>query len=358
MTERPQRASELATTVPAHYGGLLAREDVGKGVHFVSSEAVTEVMRWPDAIEAVRCAYSQPLEPASVPHRTVGRGDGAWLRTLAAVPPQSRYFGAKLMGMSASSSTPAVNYVIVLFDRLSSRIVGLVDGCQVTAYRTAATSAVALDGLAPAGPVNLGVIGSGLEASMHIRAFAAVRPLENVVVYSPTETRREALAESVTRELGVPARAVASAVETTAEADVVLAAARSRGEQPLLFGRDLRAGMVVVSIGSTVPEQREIDVSVVDSCDLIVCDDVAEVLGETGDMLAAEQAGLAFAEKTFSLNDLLLGRIEERRALARTPLFKSIGGGLQDVAVAEVVFRKALEEDLATPLPISFEMKA
>jgi alanine dehydrogenase len=337
--------------------GEVAEQDAG-GVHFVSSAAAGAVLSWPLAIDAIRAAYAQPRDAAATPHRTVARAGGAWLRTLPAVLPQSRYFGAKLMGMAAASASPGVNYVIVLYDRVTSRLVAFVDGCLVTAYRTAATSAVALDRLAPPGPASLGVIGSGLEASMHVRAFAAVRPLTDVAVYSPAQAHREALAESLTRDLGVRARGVRSVADAVESASVALAAARSRDEQPLLFGSDLRPGMTVVSIGSTVPEQREIDASVVGRCDLLVFDDPHEVIGETGAMLAAAEAQIPFADKSFSLTDLLCGAIDDRCAQAEIPMFKSVGGGLQDVAVAEVVFRTALAEGRTLRLPIAFDTKS
>jgi alanine dehydrogenase len=106
-----------------------------------------------------------------------------------------------------------------------------------------------------------------------------------------------------------------------------------------------------------VPGQREIDVSVVAACDLIVCDDVEEVTGQTGDMLEAARAGIDFRDKTFSLHELLTGELDGRVSAAQRPLFKSIGGGLQDVVVAEVVLGKALAAGIATPLPIQFEKK-
>jgi ornithine cyclodeaminase/alanine dehydrogenase len=113
----------------------------------------------------------------------------------------------------------------------------------------------------------------------------------------------------------------------------------------------------VVSIGSTVPDQREIDVSVVAACDLIVCDAVEEVAEQTGDMLEAARAGVEYRGKTFSLHQLLTGELDERVAAARRGLFKSVGGGLQDMVVAELVLRKALAAGVATPLPIEFEKK-
>ncbi|ORC49103.1 ornithine cyclodeaminase [Burkholderia sp. A27] len=324
---------------------------------FVSSDTAKAVFDWTDAIRALQSAYAQPVPPKSAPPRTVAAAGKTWLRTLPAVPVGGRYYGAKIMGMAMDAAAPGVEYVIVLFDRETSRIAAFVDGNLVTGYRTAATSAAALDRLAPRGAARLAVLGSGLEATMHTRAIASVRDLTEVVVFSPTPERRAAFAQAVTRDLGVPARGVASAQEAVDGAGIVLAAARARGEQPILFGDWLESGATVVSIGSTIPEQREIDVSVVARSDIIVCDTLEEVLEETGDMLAAHEAGIAFRDKSFSLTDLMSGAIDERLKDARTRMYKSVGGGLQDIVVAELILGKAIAAGLATPLPIEFATK-
>lgn len=324
---------------------------------FVSSDAAQAVFRWEDAIRALQATYARSMAATATPPRTIASGEQAWLRSLPAMPPGGRYFGAKLMGMAMGAPSPGVEYVIVLFDRQTSRIAAFVDGHLVTAFRTAATSAAALDRLAPKGPVRLAVLGSGLESSMHTRAFATIRTLLEVSVFSPTPERRTAFAESVTRELGIPAKGAGSAQEAVEGADVVLAAARSRGEVPILYGSWLKAHSTVVSIGSTVPEQREIDVSVVERSDLIVCDALEEVLEETGDMIAARAAGLAVHDKAFSLADLMSGRCDQRLRSATLPMFKSVGGGLQDIVVAELILTQALQAGLTMRLPITFETK-
>jgi ornithine cyclodeaminase/alanine dehydrogenase-like protein (mu-crystallin family) len=51
------------------------------------------------------------------------------------------------------------------------------------------------------------------------------------------------------------------------------------------------------------------------------------------------------------------GEIEPERLAASSPMYKSVGGGLQDVVIAEMVLGRALEAGLATPLPISFLKK-
>jgi ornithine cyclodeaminase/alanine dehydrogenase len=325
---------------------------------FVSSETARTVFEWRGAVQALQAAYSQPIPAQSTPPRSVAAVGKTWLRTLSAVPVSGRYYGAKVMGAAMGSAHPGVEYVIVLFDRETSRIAGFVDGALVTGFRTAATSAAALDRMAPKGAARLAVLGSGLEASMHVRAIASVRELSEVIVFSPTPEKRAAFAEAVTRDLGVPARGVATGREAVAGAGLVLCAARSRGELPILHGDWLQPGATIVSIGSTVPSQREIDASVVARSDIIVCDMLEEVLEETGDMLAAKEAGVAFHDKSFSMVDLMSGKLESQLKEGQTRMFKSVGGGLQDIVVAELIMLRALEKGLVTDLPIAFDNKA
>jgi alanine dehydrogenase len=325
---------------------------------FVSEDTARAVFRWTDAVASLQAVYAQPFGPGACPPRTVAANGASWLRTLPANPPGCRHFGAKLMAASMSVPGAAVEYVIVLFDRETSRIAGFLDANLITGYRTAATSAAALDRMAPKGSARLGVIGSGLEASMHVRAFASVREMSEISVFSPTPAKREAFAAALSDELGVKVTAANSAQEAVGDADIVLTAARSYDEQPILFGDWLADTAMVVSIGSTIPQQREIDVSVVERSDLIVCDMLEEVLHETGDMLAAKQAGVSFASNAISLNELMAGSASDRMKIARRPMYKSVGSGLQDVVIGSLILTKALEAGSAVPLQMQFERKA
>lgn len=321
---------------------------------FVSAEVSRKVLVFEDVIAALRDAYSLKHGPLVSPPRVVTRGAGNWLRALAASPPNSRYMGAKIFGFGRAKS---VSYLIALFEQETGALAALVDANLITAYRTAATSAVAVDRLAPTGPAALGVLGSGLEAQMHARAIASTRPIDALRVFSPTAANRDAFAAAFSSELGIRCVAVDSAEKAVEGASIVVAAARSHDETPILRGKWLRDGMLVVSIGSTLPEQREIDEDVVAACDLIVCDICEEVIEETGDMLAAKAAGVSFEHKIISLNDLMTGVAADRLTAARRPMFKSIGAAIQDIVVAELVVKKAVAAGLAQESSLGFLMK-
>jgi len=321
--------------------------------YFVSRDASRLGLEWPAVIERLRAAYSIVHTEKSNPRRSVARDESSWVRSLTSVPSVGRYMGSKVFGLGPAK---LINYAIVLIDRSSGLIAGLVDGAPITAMRTAATSALAIDVLARKDASILGVLGSGDEASAHVEAIAHVRQIETLRVYSPAPHKREQFARYFAAKLGITALAVETPQLAVTGAHIVVTAARSRDETPILDSTSLKAGMAIVSIGSTLPEQREIDTSVINDCDLIVCDSLEEVCEETGDLLAAKRAGVAFMHKTISLNQLLCG---ETNILARCqlPLFKSVGSALQDVVVAGLALERALAAGSATPLPFDFYTK-
>ena len=338
-----------------------SRDVATAGTHplFLSAEATERSFDWADAIRVIAETYAREGNAAMHPRRVVARGDGVWLRALAAVSPSGRHMGAKVFGLGREGG---VSYVIALFDQDSGALAALIDANYLTAVRTAATSAVAVERMARSGRTTLAVLGSGTEAQTHLRAVNTIRPLGHVRVFSPTAANRERFAARFAQELGIACDAAGSAREAVAGADVVVAAARSHDETPILEGAWLEPGMTIVSVGSTLPEQREIDSEVVARCDRIIADAPEEVAEETGDMLAAKADGVHFEAKLASLTDLMCGKQPGRASDDEITMYKSVGAAIQDVAVAEMCFRNAgrdgLGERLATPFSIKSVRKS
>jgi ornithine cyclodeaminase/alanine dehydrogenase len=111
--------------------------------------------------------------------------------------------------------------------------------------------------------------------------------------------------------------------------------------------------MTVVSIGSTLQEQHEVDVEVIRRADLIYADAPDEVAEETGDMLDATAAGIKFRSKLHSLQELVAGVVAGRRNSDQILLYKSVGSALQDLAVAELCLRRAGELGIGTAMPVT-----
>ena len=316
---------------------------------FLSDDDVTALADWPHAVRTLAAAYAQEVEDGNVPPRSMARGEGIWLRSLTAVAPGG-YMGCKLI--AASMRGRRASYLVSLFDTDTMELIALIDGNQITGLRTAATSAVAIDVMAPRRALKVGILGSGFEARGQLHALAATRDIEAVSVYSPNPASRGAFVAHFPNLAGklVAALSPQGAVQS---ADVVICAARARGEAPVLLGNWLSRGATVVSIGSTLPEQRELDISVLERATLVVADMPEEVLHDTGDMIAAQAAGLPVAERTVSLADLICGKVVARAHPDDIVVYKSVGSALQDVVLAAALLERARALGRGTVMPTS-----
>ena len=318
---------------------------------------IRAVLEWQPAVEAVRAAYAASAETAAAryPGRLIARGDGTFLRVLPGVP-DGGLMGTKII--AAAPKAGRVSYLIALFDQETAELVALLDGNSITGYRTAATSALAAGLLAVPGPLAVGVLGSGFEAAKHLRAVAAVREVTAARVYSPRPASRDRFARELA-DLGIPVEPVTSPQAAVDGAALAICAARSRDESPVLLGRWLTAGMTVVSVGSTVPEQREVDTETIARADLIVADDVHEVVADTGDLIAAREAGVETAGRVASLAALVGGACPGRTDGGQLILYKSVGSAVQDLAVAAMCVRAARDGGLGTnaPVPVDVVLK-
>ncbi|MFT4288931.1 ornithine cyclodeaminase family protein [Nocardioides sp.] len=310
---------------------------------------VERLVSWPEAVAALKAAYAEPVDPASVPGRSTARGPGHWLRSLPAVSPAGDYAGAKLI--SASATGGMASYLLALFDATTMELAGLMDANFVTGMRTAATSAVAVDAIAPQQPLDLAILGSGFEAFKHLAALAQVRGFSRVRVFSPRAESRQRFIAKAAAELGIEVESARDAESAVASAELVVCAARSRDESPILHGDWLADGSTVVSIGSTVPEQREIDWSTLDRAARVVADVVDEVLHDTGDGIEARARGVDLTVKCVALTDVVSGRITAREAPDQIVVYKSVGSALQDITVGALALRRALASDVGYDTP-------
>ena len=318
---------------------------------FISDQDICRLAQWSDAITTLEKAYAQPCNPAMVPNRTMARGDnGIWLRSLSAISPSGRHMGNKLI--AASPVAKSASYLMSLFDCRDMRLVALLDANQITGFRTAATTAMALSKMVPSRPQKVAMLGSGFEAKGHLHAILSCIKVEKVQVFSPSPKNREAFAREFGAHYpGLDVQACDQAQSAVHGSTLIVCAARSHDEQPILQGQWLKAGMTIASIGSTLPEQREVDAHVIRQASAIYADMPDEILHDTGDMLAAAAEGVDVAAKLNDLSRLMDPQRPPRVSDQDILLFKSVGSALQDVVVAEMIYQLALEQGLGTDLP-------
>ncbi|MHB1987978.1 MAG: ornithine cyclodeaminase family protein [Acidimicrobiales bacterium] len=320
----------------------------------LSQEDVIQAVPMADAIEAIELACKEQSNGGViVGERQNLRFPGGWIRLMPAAMIGSGVFGYKEFHLVApgddGSRQAEVRYAVHLFDASNGRPLAVVDANFLTALRTGAASGVATARLATAGATELAVIGSGAEARAQAQAVLAVRPVTIARVFGRDRARRERFAEEMSARLEVGFEPVASAQEAIRGAGIVVVATLTDGE-PALCGEWLEAGQHVTSIGSTMPSQREIDVEVWRRANCTILDTL-QLLTESGDGIAAVAEGAVDKDRVGELSDLVVGRVPGRTSKDEITLYKSVGTGMQDLAVAELAYRRANEQGIGLKVP-------
>jgi ornithine cyclodeaminase/alanine dehydrogenase-like protein (mu-crystallin family) len=235
------------------------------------------------------------------------------------------------IGSVNPGNTPSVSALVVVLDPVTGVPVAVLDGTAVTTLRTAGGSAVAVDALAVADARELGVVGSGVQARAHVRAIARVRPLDRVLLWSPTVEHRRSAAAELSAELGISVSAVDSAVEAVADLPIVVTCTLSHS--PVVLGSWLAAGATVVSIGSFEPGRCEVDAEVVRRARCVVVDDPATAVDHAGPIVAARLT----ADDLVPLGGVLAGVHKGRADADDIVFYNSVGLGVQDAAAAWAV---------------------
>ncbi len=240
---------------------------------------------------------------------------------------------------NAARGLPAVNAAVLLMDGATGAVLALIDGGEVTARRTAASSALAADYLARKDASHLVVLGTGrLGGGNLIEAHAAVRPIRRVTVWGRSPEKAAAVAARWQGK-GLAVSATQDRATAVGEADIVTAATLAR--EPVLRGDWLRPGTHVDLVGNFAPTAREADDAVMRRATVFV--DTPAALKTGGDLVTALANGtLRETDIAGDLFDLTRGAHPGRRDAEEITLFKSVGAAIEDLAAARLVWEQAV----------------
>ncbi len=227
-------------------------------------------------------------------------------------------------------------YLVLLYDVKTSELLALFDADELTRVRTAAVTALAGTVMVKTPPSSLGLIGTGFEAVGHLRMLAGLWPLKDVTVFSPHPERRARFADAMSRELGITVTAAASSGEALRDRPVVVLATKAK--TPVIDGKDLAPGCVVLSIGSTRLDLRELDHASVGRATIVVADDPQMVKLESADIAETIAAGVLDPARIVALAHARRNGIPVH-AGGDVAIFKSVGTALQDLALARMIYR-------------------
>ncbi|HVH30231.1 MAG TPA: ornithine cyclodeaminase family protein [bacterium] len=300
---------------------------------------VARVLKMDDVIHAVEDAFRHLGQHQAVnrPRQRSTTATGTVLHVMSdALPP----LGA--MGLKAyTSADGGGRFLGMLYSVQTGELLAMMEVDLLGQLRTGAASAVATKYLARTDAGSLGVLGTGKQARTQVIAISRVRPVALVKCYSRTAAQREAFADEMVEELGGEVVAVDSARDAVDGVDIIATATAAK--EPVLFGEWVGRGVHINAIGSNVATRRELDSEAVARSDRIVVDDLEQAQQESGDLIAAVQAGQSSWDRIVELGALVVGEAAGRKSAEQITLFESQGIAAEDVAAMKLAYDRAVQ---------------
>jgi ornithine cyclodeaminase len=332
-------------------------------LRILDADAIAAALTYPALVEALREAFRADIAVPVRHHHTIAHVPAKWppVRRKGHAPTQTepgrdatlllmpawteggaaneRFLGCKIVTIfpdNAAAGQPSLHGRYLLMSGATGAPLALMDAQALTAWRTAAASALAASYLARADAEHLVMIGAGALAPHLVRAHLAVRPIRRVTLWNRTRGRAVALAFGLT-VTGVEAT-IADDLETAVrDADIVCCATLST--EPIVRGAWLRPGTHVDLVGGFTPKMREADNDAIKRARIFV-DTRAGATREAGDIAIPLRRGILTRKGIRGdLFELCRGKAKGRSSDKQITLFKSVGSAIEDLAAAMLVWR-------------------
>jgi L-arginine dehydrogenase len=278
-------------------------------------------------------AAGQAVQPAQQ-FVEFAQGAGDFINYLGVLAEDGVY-GIKTSPYIVREQGPLVTAWTLLMSMQTGQPLLLCDAGELTTARTAATTAVAVDALAPLEATRLAIIGSGKVAQAHLHYVKSLRDWQSISLYSPSlseDAETVALLKNIEPRLSI----VDSREAVIADADVIMLCTSSAG--PVIDPSSLKKPALITSISTNAPRAHEVPPQSLKDMQ-VFCDYRVTTPGSAGEMLiAGEQHGW---DKNAIVGDLaeLLSEKIQRPEYNRHVFFRSIGLGLEDIALANAIYR-------------------
>ena len=303
-------------------------------MRLISEADVATVLDPDSAVATLRAAFAQHGRGQAqvlARHRATASREGASLAisAMGAILDADGDLPAVLGTKVYSARNGKYNFLVSLFSADTGAALATLEANEFTRLRTAAATAVAADLLALPEAKTLSVFGAGIQARAHAQALARVRRFERVLVCA--RSGGQALARELSAELGLPVSAV-DAATAASEGDVIATATRSPA--PLFDGALVKPGAFVAAVGSSTKAARELDDTLLGRAALVAVEWLTAAHQEAGDIVLAAP-GVIAPERLVELGELIVN--PRPRGAQDIVVYKSVGIGLEDVALARLV---------------------
>jgi ornithine cyclodeaminase len=258
-----------------------------------------------------------------------------------------RYYAFKYVN-GHPGNTALGKLSVIATGQLSDAVTGypllLSEMTLLTAFRTAATSALAAKFLALPDAESLAIIGTGAQAEFQVLGFKQAFPLKEIRFYDK-DPRAMAKFTRNLANYGLALTPCATVRDAVRRADIVVTATAAHGQQQLLGLQDIAPGTHINAIGGDRPGKTELPPALLEATKIVV-----EYLPQSLVEGEVQQCG---ADRIHAeLWELATGSKSGRENGQEITLFDSVGFALEDYSALRLLYELAAEHALGREMEL------
>lgn len=308
-----------------------------RGIAYISEEHVIKILDWDEVYVAVeRSMRAVSTKKASQPRRETTKvlKTGDMLLSMPGYFQDEKYggLGCKMVTVfknNPKQNIPSILAGILLFDEDTGLLKAVIEATELTAWRTAAASAVATKYLyrAPDSGGILAIIGIGKQGMTHAVAFNHYFDFNEIRLCNLEYDKavKFAAAMNTMNKTKPNFFAVEKEEDCVRDADVIITT--TFASAPVVKRKWVKNGVHINAVGAA--HHAELDEDIYKEADIYVdCYDGGEF-----ELATLLKMGLKF---TGEIGELVTGKITPLRG--KISVFQSLGMAVEDIAVGRVVY--------------------
>jgi len=209
----------------------------------------------------------------------------------------------------------------------------LLDEGHLTNIRTAAAGALAAKYFAPKQLNAVGIIGTGTQAKMQLLQLQKSKPCKTVWLWGRNKDHTQQLKTALGEEYEV--HIATTCAEVAQNTNLIITTTPS--ETPLLKAADIKAGTLIIAVGSDTKDKQELESEILQKADLIIVDSIPQSKSR-GEVYKATMAALITPEKVVELGQAIQQSNLQRTSENQIIVVDLTGVAVQDIMIASAVF--------------------
>lgn len=211
----------------------------------------------------------------------------------------------------------------------------------LTAFRTAATSALAAKYLAKKNIKTVGIIGTGAQSEFQILAQKALFDIKTVKYFDIDPMAMKKFQHNL-RDAGLELIACADGKRVVEGVDMITTATASKKQTHVLDVRSIKPGMHINGIGGDTPGKTELDKNILTHAKIVV-----EYLPQSKAEGEIQQSNAnIYAE----LWEIIAGKKKGRESDDEITLFDSVGFAIEDFAILKLIYALAVKHNIGATM--------